>query len=382
MSRYIIWDGSRYVSREEYMKYNTLFMSPRVLREYLGNLDNVTAIVPLEPRLEIYKNFLDKLATTISSTEVKDFSFLVNPQYLCIAINVGLGSYESLGRLLLLLTHKYYDKKIRDIKLTRLISEILKGGRKKLPDQSVGIKSLIYSSETFRKLLAFLLEKMLLGEFSTYYLENIENGEEHRYLAESIKDMYETPFETLKTLAHVYGENENVHLRKKLAGILYLLDSRESRGSLKASEGIEYEHILADYLKLKGIKAEIHEESGTRGGDINLGRNWDLYIPSKSTPKIVIEVMYMITTSSGQTTKISRLRNAIEVLDKNRTVKGVYILMDGIGWITRWSDANKLLNGISEWGLKNIAVKIFTFHKNSLCGFVEDLKQVLEDEGQ
>ncbi|RHD09961.1 hypothetical protein DW809_11405 [Eubacterium ventriosum] len=71
-------------------------------------------------------------------------------------------------------------------------------------------------------------------------------------------------------------------------------------------------------------------------------RNIDFIIPNEKNPKILIEVSYMVTTGSGQTTK-QRDEHSIRLdIDaykrKNRTEVIFVNFIDGGGWLGRQND--------------------------------------------
>ena len=130
-----------------------------------------------------------------------------------------------------------------------------------------------------------------------------------------------------------------------------------SRGEQKAFEGYGYEGVLLKYLSSYGIVAEGTSPEKEEPPEMkNLCRNWDIYIPNKSQPFIVIECMYNVTTSSGQTNKRRAILKCLPELRKKGIC--VFVLMDGAGWIARKSDARKILEE------KDICT--FTFNKDSL----------------
>ena len=170
---------------------------------------------------------------------------------------------------------------------------------------------------------------------------------------------FEHPIKELNTLLFAADGQEELIL-----GCLNRFYKLVSRGELKAHEGYSYEDILVKYLHCCGIGAErkTPENKKTKNSrKKDQCRKWDVYIPSKSAPKVVIECMYNVTTSSGQTTKHDRVLNCSTDLQEKGI--SVFVLMDGAGWIVRASDAKKYLEE------ENICV--FTFHRESLKKLVK-----------
>lgn len=77
-----------------------------------------------------------------------------------------------------------------------------------------------------------------------------------------------------------------------------------------------------------------------------ISRNIDFIIPSKENPKVLIEVSYMVTTGSGQTTKQRDERDTFLTIEKynddNDTDIKFVSFIDGAGWLGRQKDLKKL----------------------------------------
>ena len=75
-------------------------------------------------------------------------------------------------------------------------------------------------------------------------------------------------------------------------------------------------------------------------------RNIDFVIPNLQKPQILIEVSYMVTTGSGQSTKRETMINvAKEVINRNMhdNDKMIFInIIDGAGWIARQKDLERI----------------------------------------
>lgn len=79
-----------------------------------------------------------------------------------------------------------------------------------------------------------------------------------------------------------------------------------------------------------------------------IARNIDFVIPSVQNPKILIEVSYMVTTGSGQTTKQrdeNQARLKINEYNRNNRKKVKFVnFIDGAGWLGRQSDLELMYN--------------------------------------
>ena len=342
-------------TKEKYIKKNTLIMTPELLRRYLNISSNVK-----EQNLEIQDKIENLITFLLHSPDEDEFiEYLDDYELLDLLIVLGLQSYELLARLMILLDFKFSERKIKDEKLNELIAKYKGKKNRRLPSSSVDLKSKMEKHKEIRKICAYLLYKMLNQEFSSYYKDNFENGDEHEFIVESIRLNYDLRFSRIIKILNILKDDDK--LLKPLSDLLSDIYLSEIRGSQKAREGLSYEWVLKDILDNNQIPNEMH------GEEIKETRKWDIYIPTKSNPKIVIEVMYMLTTSSGMTNKIK----AIIEESKNQKFT-IFVLMDGVGWVARWSDAKKLFDA---------NVYVFTFHKDSLSQAINSIRAILGSEG-
>lgn len=97
-------------------------------------------------------------------------------------------------------------------------------------------------------------------------------------------------------------------------------------------------------------------------------RTMDFIIPSKKTPKIIIESSYLVTTSSGQGDK-SKTEISIDGLIKKHYVDAHFWgFVDGIGWYVRKNDLKRMVVAYED---------VFTFHPNELERFEAQLRKIL-----
>jgi hypothetical protein len=327
---------------EVFVGLNTYFLSPPVLHEYLfgksfdfQSSNNVIDI-----------NFLQKIRNCQSAEQLENI-LRHNPIWLDILIRLTVSSYESLGRLLLLLDEKYKEKRITNKALNEKIRLCL-GKGKQLPKDSQGIKN---NFEKCKALISFLVSKAFFMNLSEFLRQAVSDSSDlWRYLLEEITLRFEQPMEGFKILLSASKNREEPIIR-----YLQELYKLVSRGEQKAFEGYGYENVLLEYFSAHGIMAEGTSSEKEKTPE-DLCRNWDIYIPNKFQPRIVIECMYNVTTSSGQTNKCKAILECLPRLNK----KGirVFVLMDGAGWIARKSDAKKLI--------EEEKICVFTFNKSNL----------------
>lgn len=97
-------------------------------------------------------------------------------------------------------------------------------------------------------------------------------------------------------------------------------------------------------------------------------RTMDFILPCKENPKIIIESLFLVTTSSGQGDK-SKTEGNIKKLIEQYYPKAKFVgFVDGIGWYVRQGDLKRMVIAFDE---------VFTFHKDELDRFKRFLKQNL-----
>jgi len=353
--------------KNDYINKNTFFLTPHLLKEYLM-INNIIIKEKkrdtkntLLDKTEELKEFLEFIANDPSEEEF--LNRMDNKNFVDLFVTIMLGSYEFLSRLLILLDKYFNEQKIKDEKLNCYICNV----KKKygcLPDTSKKLKDKLQQQE-IKQLLAYILFKMFSEDFKNYYTKNISDGELHEILGKSFLDFCKT-IPIIKKVSKLIKNNNEI--KDQILELLTLIYESNSKGMQKAKEGIEYEEILKEILESNDIP--YHKEYEIKKDDkINQKtRRWDIYIPNKTNPRIVIEVMYMITTSSAMTNKQKVIIQASEK-ESNKII--IFVLMDGAGWITRWSDAKKILES---------DVYVFTFHKDSLMHAIEKIKKFINQK--
>jgi len=92
----------------------------------------------------------------------------------------------------------------------------------------------------------------------------------------------------------------------------------------------------------------------------NIPRTMDFIIPDKTSPKIIIECSYSVTTASGMGDKAKTEKVVADYLKKN--YPGVLFVgfVDGIGWYVRRGDLKRMVEAYDF---------VFTFDENELKRF-------------
>lgn len=113
------------------------------------------------------------------------------------------------------------------------------------------------------------------------------------------------------------------------------------KGTYSSRVGREIEDLVEGV-----IKAAVGEHYVPRRKVFD--RNIDFVIPNAENPKILIEVSYMVTTGSGQSTKRETMISvAKEINNRNMhdAEKIIFVnVIDGAGWLARQKDLKRIYN--------------------------------------
>ncbi len=132
----------------------------------------------------------------------------------------------------------------------------------------------------------------------------------------------------------------------------------KTKGAYKAGrEGnpeVVIEQVLGEHkLTFEKGKFKIPEAG-------NIPRTMDFIIPNKTSPKIIIECSYSVTTASGMGDKAKTEKTVAEYLKKNYPNVIFTGFVDGIGWYVRRGDLKRMVGAYDF---------VFTFGKDELERF-------------
>ena len=137
----------------------------------------------------------------------------------------------------------------------------------------------------------------------------------------------------------------------------------KEKGSYSGKKGKNPETLienLLDELKLTYERGDLEKFPG------NIKRRMDFIIPNKQSPRIIIESVFSVTTSSGQGDK-SKTEISIQKLIQKHYPKAKFIgFVDGIGWYVRKGDLSRMVGAYED---------VFTFHKDEINRFEKMLKE-------
>ncbi len=131
----------------------------------------------------------------------------------------------------------------------------------------------------------------------------------------------------------------------------------KEKGSYSGKKGKNPETVIENLLDNLDIAFE--------RGDLekfpsNTKRRMDFIIPNKQSPRIIVESVFSVTTSSGQGDK-SKTEISIQNLIKKHYPDAKFIgFVDGIGWYVRKEDLKRMINAYED---------VFTFHRDEVNRF-------------
>jgi len=135
----------------------------------------------------------------------------------------------------------------------------------------------------------------------------------------------------------------------------------KTKGSYAASKGNNPEVVIEKILNELRYPFE-------RGKLEKIPRTLDFIIPSKSSPKIIIECSYVVTTSSGMGDKAKTEQRVAEAIKKHYP-KALFIgFVDGIGWYVRRGDLARMVKAYDF---------VFTFRTDEIEKFKKLLTSVM-----
>jgi len=143
----------------------------------------------------------------------------------------------------------------------------------------------------------------------------------------------------------------------------------KTKGSYKAAregnpEVVIEQILLAHRLTFEKGKFKIPEAG-------NIPRTMDFIVPNKTSPKIIIECSYSVTTASGMGDKAKTEKTVAEYLKKNYPDVLFIGFVDGIGWYVRRGDLKRMVDAYDF---------VFTFYKEELKRFEKLITEIFYDK--
>jgi len=151
-------------------------------------------------------------------------------------------------------------------------------------------------------------------------------------------------------------------LKFELAEMIDTLIRYKEKGSYSGMRENNPERLIEGMLDSLGISFEKGDLGELIDNAPDNKRTMDFIIPNKSSPLIIAESSFLVTTSSGQGDK-SKTEISIDSLIKSHYPNAKFIgFVDGIGWYVRKGDLKRMVVAYED---------VFTFHKEELKRFEE-----------
>ena len=132
----------------------------------------------------------------------------------------------------------------------------------------------------------------------------------------------------------------------------------KTKGSYKAAREGNPEVVTEDILKKNGLSFEKGKFRIPEAG--NIPRTMDFIVPDKTSPRMIIECSYSVTTASGMGDKAKTEKTVADYLKKNYPEAVFVGFVDGIGWYVRKGDLKRMVEAYDF---------VFTFHREELEKF-------------
>jgi len=132
----------------------------------------------------------------------------------------------------------------------------------------------------------------------------------------------------------------------------------KTKGSYKASREGNPEIVIEQILTSHKLSFEKGKFRIPEAG--NIPRTMDFIVPNKTSPNLIIECSYSVTTASGMGDKAKTEKTVADYLKKNYPNVVFVGFVDGIGWYVRRGDLQRMVEAYDF---------VFTFSKDELERF-------------
>ena len=206
-------------------------------------------------------------------------------------------------------------------------------------------------------------EKPISNDFSEWKLERIKTLiKENRKFAEGIVNLFfkGSTVPIIKQIIPLF-EFKKLDINKFSFSIESLVDTLiryKTKGAYKAGKEGNPEAVIEEILAENKLTFEKGKFKIPEAG--NIPRTMDFIIPNKTSPKMIIECSYSVTTASGMGDKAKTEKTVADYLKKNNPGVVFVGFVDGIGWWVRRGDLKRMVEAYDF---------VFTFSKDELERF-------------
>jgi hypothetical protein len=139
----------------------------------------------------------------------------------------------------------------------------------------------------------------------------------------------------------------------------------KTKGSYKAAKAGNPEVVIEQILFSHKLTFERGKFRIPEAG--NIPRTMDFIVPNKTSPRLIIECSYEVTTASGMGDKAKTEKAVAEYLKLNYPEVMFVGFVDGVGWYVRRGDLKRMVEAYDT---------VFTFDKSELKKFSNLLEEV------
>ena len=143
----------------------------------------------------------------------------------------------------------------------------------------------------------------------------------------------------------------------------------KTKGAYKAGREGNPEIVIENVLNERKIAFEKGKFKIPKAG--NIPRTMDFIVPSKKSPKFIIECSYSVTTASGMGDKAKTEKVVGDYLKKNYPKVKFVGFVDGVGWYVRRGDLKRMVDAYDF---------VFTFSKEQLERFEKLLMDTFNEK--
>jgi len=167
-------------------------------------------------------------------------------------------------------------------------------------------------------------------------------------------------------------EFKKLDIRKFSFSVESLVDTiirYKTKGSYKAAREGNPEVVIEEMLVKNKLSFEKGKFRIPEAG--NIPRTMDFIVPNKTSPNLIIECSYSVTTASGMGDKAKTEKTVADYLKKNYPEVVFVGFVDGIGWYVRRGDLKRMVDAYDF---------VFTFHKEEIIKFENLLRKIFYEK--
>lgn len=324
-----------------------------------------------------YQSLDEKFNVAIS----KNTFYFYNPKY----EEFYEGHISSTAQNIFLLKNKIETQGLKESVLLKHITEVEDG-----IDAILAITG--FSQESFQRIVTFIrtkddssLSKLVNKDF--WPIEGISNGiptdSFREWPLEKIKSIIKQNNKFAEGIVNLFFKGSTVPILKQIVPLFEfkkldinkfnftvesLVDTiirYKTKGAYKASKEGNPEVVIEEILNKNKLTFEKGKFRIPEAG--NIPRTMDFIIPNKTSPKLIIECSYSVTTASGMGDKAKTEKTVADYLKKNYPNVIFVGFVDGIGWYVRRGDLKRMVDAYDF---------VFTFSKDELGKFENLLTEI------